>query len=124
MEQFEHANSAGTADPVDGQTTVSLEVVERHTSRRAEDAVGAPAVETEPIEGILEFCDVVTAQLWCGEHEKSVAEAPTRFDESQPGVLVTCAARMQAAPTLERGDCLTRGHPEIARSIAGRRQSG
>ena len=91
----------GSADAVDDEAAVRLEVLERMRGQRAEDAVDLAAVEPETAEIALQAGDIVAAQVRRGEEQQPVAQTPRRFDESGPGVLATDAVDSEAASLLE-----------------------
>lgn len=71
-----------SADPVGQDARVALEVDEGADRGRSENSVGTSAIETEVVQRLLEFDDVIATDLRSSERENAVAQLPTRLGES------------------------------------------
>jgi len=90
-----------STDAVGIQPTVSLKVRERTDCCRPQNTVWSTAVESNMVECVLQFLDVITPEMGRTEHEKTIAKFPTCFDERQPRLLVADTAGVQATRFLE-----------------------
>jgi hypothetical protein len=98
---FDRLQGDRTADTVDDETAVALEILEGMISEWAEDAINFAAIEPESAEAVLEFSDVVAAHIRSGMQEKTVAKPARCLDEARPGVLAALTVDCKAAGLLE-----------------------
>lgn len=91
----------GTADPVDDEATVALEVLECMSREWTEDAVDLAAIEPEPADTALKHCDVVAAQVRGREEQQPVAQPTRCFDKAGPCVLAAQTIDGEASRVLK-----------------------
>ena len=113
-----------SADAVDVEAAVALEVLERRGGGRPEDAVDPAAVEAEAAEPGLQRADVVAALERRHQPQRAVTEAPRRLDQRQPGRLVAVAVVVEPAVALEGAHGVLRRGAELAGLGAGRGEPG
>ncbi len=95
-----------------------LEVFECAHGGGPEDTVRTSAVESKLIQRVLQFRDVVAAELGSSDQQQSITEAPPGFHQGEPCVFVAGTADMEAAKALERCHGTVCGHAEVAGRVA------
>lgn len=103
-EALERVDRAVTADRVDRQAGVTLEISKRTGRERPKDAVGPTGVESQGAEPALQLGHVVAPQHGGAAIEQAIAEAVTGLDEGPPGRLVTRAGGPKASMLLKSPD--------------------
>lgn len=103
-EAFEGVDRRWTADPVDAQAGVALELLTGSDGVGSEDAVDAPGVEAEPSEATLQLSDVLAPHHGGLQVEQPVGQLVPVLDQLSPRVRTADAVGIQSVVGLERDD--------------------
>ena len=112
---------AGPEMPSTVKPGVALELAQRARGLGTEDAVLAPGVEAEPVEGVLQRGDVVAAEVRRLQVQQPVAEHEATLDQRGPGLGPDDAVDADLARRLEGAD---RGLGRRAEGAELRRRDG
>ena len=103
-EAIQRVDRGGTADPVDAEAGVALELLDGADGVGSEDAVDPPGVEAQPTEPALQLGDVLAAGHGGLQVQQAVAQLVALLDERTPGEGTADAVGVESVVGLERDD--------------------